>query len=297
MEKLKERENKIEKLNVKDNQTENNKKKQFTIFGFSIWKIVIYFIIYSMIGFVIETIFGLITKGVIESRKNFLYGPFCCIYGVGGLVAIIGLQKFKKNNYTIFLGGALIGSFVEYFISLIGEFIFHIKWWDYSNLPFNINGRICIAFSFLWGFLAIFFVRNLHPHVEKFVNKFSKKTIKIVAIVGIVFLCVNFVITSFALQVFFTRLVNDYNLELKDMNNYVVRIGEIYNNDTVKMISDRIFTNEKILKTFPNIKVTNKAGEVIYVREILKDIKPYYFKVFTPSLKVDEKGNLVRIEN
>ena len=244
----------------------------------------------------IETIFGLITKGVIESRKNFLYGPFCCIYGVGGLVAIVGLQKFKKNNYTIFAGGALIGSFVEYFISLIGEFVFHIKWWDYSNLPFNINGRICIAFSVLWGFLAIFFLRNLHPHVEKFVNKFSKKTIKIIAIFGTIFLFLNFIITSFALQVFFTRLVKDYNLELKDMDNYIVRIGEVYNNETVKKISDKIFTNEKMIKTFPNIKVTNKSGEVIYVREILKDIKPYYFKVFTPTLKVDENGNLVRME-
>ena len=207
MENLKEKENKIEKSNVKDNQTENNNKKQFTILGFSIWEIIIYFIIYSIIGFIIETTFGLITKGVIESRKNFLYGPFCCIYGVGGLVAIVGLQKFKKNNYTIFLGGAIIGSVVEYFISLIGEFIFHIKWWDYSNLPFNINGRICIAFSVLWGFLAIFFVRNLHPHVEKFVNKFSKKTIKIIAIFGIIFLSINLIITSLALEVFFARLV------------------------------------------------------------------------------------------
>ena len=297
MENLKEKENKIEKSNVKDNQTENNNKKQFTILGFSIWEIIIYFIIYSIIGFIIETTFGLITKGVIESRKNFLYGPFCCIYGVGGLVAIVGLQKFKKNNYTIFLGGAIIGSVVEYFISLIGEFIFHIKWWDYSNLPFNINGRICIAFSVLWGFLAIFFVRNLHPHVEKFVNKFSKKTIKIIAIFGIIFLSINLTITSLALEVFFARLVKDYDLELKDMDNYIVRIGDLYNNPKIKEISDKIFTNEKMLKTFPNIKVTNKDGEIIYVREILKDIKPYYFRVFTPRLKVDETGNLVRVEN
>lgn len=297
MENLKEKENKIEKSNVKDNQTENNIKKQFTILGFSIWEIIIYFIIYSIIGFIIETTFGLITKGVIESRKNFLYGPFCCIYGVGGLVAIVGLQKFKKNNYTIFLGGAIIGSVVEYFISLIGEFIFHIKWWDYSNLPFNINGRICIAFSVLWGFLAIFFVRNLHPHVEKFVNKFSKKTIKIIAIFGIIFLSINLIITSLALEVFFARLVKDYDLELKDMDNYIVRIGDLYNNPKIKEISDKIFTNEKMLKTFPNIKVTNKDGEIIYVREILKDIKPYYFRVFTPRLKVDETGNLVRVEN
>ena len=90
--------NKIEHNNVK----ENNKKKKFTIWGFTIWKIIIYFIIYSILGYVVETLFGLVTKGVLESRKNFLYGPFCCIYGVGALVVILGLQKFKKNNYTLF---------------------------------------------------------------------------------------------------------------------------------------------------------------------------------------------------
>lgn len=297
MEELKEKVLNEQVENIKFKQKDNINKKEKNIFGFSIWNIVVYFIIYSIIGYIIETIFGLITKGVIESRQNFLYGPFCCIYGVGGLVAVVCLKKFNKNNFTIFLGGVLIGTLVEYFISLIGEFIFHIKWWDYSNLPFNLNGRICIAFSILWGFLAIFFIRNIHPHVEKFVNKFSKKTIKIIAIIGITFLFLNMIITSLALEIFFTRLVNEYNLELKDMDHYIIRIGEIYNNKTVKEISDKIFTNEKMLKTFPNIKVTNKDGEIIYVREILKDIQPYYFKVFTPRLKVDENGNLVKVVN
>ena len=88
--------------NDKISGEENIKKKKITIMGFTIWRIIIYFMIYSILGFVAETLFGLITKGVLESRKNFLYGPFCCIYGVGALVVILGLQKFKKNNYTLF---------------------------------------------------------------------------------------------------------------------------------------------------------------------------------------------------
>ena len=301
METLKEKKLKEEVVELKENIGEKTnlggvlKKKEATIFGISIYRIVVYFIFYSFIGYIFETIFGLVTKGVIESRQNFLYGPFCCIYGVGGLVVLIGLQKFKRNNLVLFLGGALIGSCIEYLISLIGELIFHIKWWDYSNLPFNINGRICVAFSILWGFLGIFFIRNIHPHVEKIVSKFSKKTIKIIAIVGIIFFALNLIITSLALEVFYKRLVNEYNLELINMDNYIVRIDEIYNNQIIKEISDKVFTNEKMLKTFPNIKVTNKDGEIIFVKEILKDIQPYYFRVFTPRFKVDENGNLVKI--
>lgn len=286
MEELKEKNVQIkqeEKKNLKQ-KNEIKKKKQFTIFGFTIWKIVIYFIIYSILGYVIETIFGLITKGVLESRKNFLYGPFCCIYGLGALVVILGLQKFKKNNYTLFFGGILIGSIVEYFISLIGEFLFHIKWWDYSNMPFNINGRICLAFSSLWGVLAIYLMGHLHPKIDNIIDKLSEKMIKIIAIIGTIFMLVSFVITAFALQIFFARLVQDYNLELKDMDDYIIKATDIYNVPQIKQISDKYFSNEKMLKTFPNIKVTSKTGEIIHVRDILKDIQPYYVRFFTPKL-------------
>ena len=285
--------NKIEHNNVK----ENNKKKNFTIWGFTIWKIIIYFIIYSILGYVVETLFGLVTKGVLESRKNFLYGPFCCIYGVGALVVILGLQKFKKNNYTLFFGGILVGSIVEYFISLIGEFIFHIKWWDYSTMPFNINGRICLAFSFFWGILAIYLMSHLHPRINKLVDKLSEKTLKIIDVCGIIFMIVSFIITGFALQMFFARLVQDYNLELKDMDNYIIKSTDLYNNPTIKQISDKYFTNEKMLKTFPNIKVTGENGEIIYVSDILKDIQPYYIRVFTPKFGIDDDGNVIRVNN
>lgn len=90
----------------------------------------------------------------------------------------MGLQRFNKNNYTLFFGGFLIGSIVEYLISLIGELIFNIKWWDYSSMAFNINGRVCIAFSFFWGVLAIYLMSHLHPKIDKLLDKISPKVLK-----------------------------------------------------------------------------------------------------------------------
>ena len=112
---------------------ETKEKKKFTILGMTIWKLLAYFIIYSVLGYLIETLFGLVTKGVIESRKSFIYGPFCAIYGVGAVIMIGSLRHFKKNNFTLFFGGFLIGSIVEYFVSLFGEMMLHVKWWDYSG--------------------------------------------------------------------------------------------------------------------------------------------------------------------
>ena len=72
-----------------ENKNNINDKKKFTILGISIWRLLAYFILYSIAGYIIETIFGLLTKGVIESRKSFLYGPFCAIYGVGAVIMIV----------------------------------------------------------------------------------------------------------------------------------------------------------------------------------------------------------------
>jgi uncharacterized membrane protein len=181
----------------------------------------------------------------------------------------------------------LIGSLVEYLISLIGEFIFHIKWWDYSDMPFNINGRICIAFSFFWGILAIYLMSHFNPLVDRLINKMkekiSPKILKIGVILVIIFIFIDFLITSFALKMFFTRVVTEYNIELLEQNEYILECTELYKNEDIKNFTLKYFSDEKMLKTFPNIKVTGKDENVIWICDVLKDIQPYYVRVFTPK--------------
>lgn len=274
----------MEKMIETENEIVN--KKTFTIVGISIWRLLAYFIIYSVVGFMIETAFGLITKGVIESRRSFLYGPFCGIYGLGAVIMIPLLQRFKKNNYTLFFGGFVIGSIVEYGISLMGEIIFHIKWWDYSDMAFNIGGRVCIAFSFFWGILAIYLISHFHPIIDHLIDKIEQKvsikTLKIACVCTILFLIVDFLISSFALKMFFTRIVAGHNIELATYDEYIFECAELYKNEEIKNFTLKYFSDEKMLKTFPNIKLTGKDGNVIWVCDILKDIQPYYIRIFTP---------------
>ncbi len=273
---------KINNEEVKENVAKT--KKQFTIFGFTITKILAYFIIYSVVGYVIETIFGLLTKGVIESRKSFLYGPFCGIYGVGAVIMIIGLQKFNKNNYTLFAGGFIIGSLIEYVVSFIGEWFFHIKWWDYSSMPFNINGRICVWFSIFWGILAIYLMTHFHPKIDKFLNKMQPNMLKTFTIILTILIFIDFLVTGFALKMFYVRLVDKYDLDIQGVDEYLRDYEELYANPEVKKFVDTHFSDEKMLLTFPNIKVTKKDGNVIWICDILKHIQPYYIKVFTPKV-------------
>ena len=247
-------------------------------------RLLAYFVIYSFLGFVVETIFGMLTKGVIESRKSCFYGPFCCIYGLGAAIMIPGLKKFKRSNWTLFIAGAIEGSVIEYVVGWIGEVIFQIKWWDYSNMPFNIHGRICILFSVFWGLLALVLIRLINPYIEILIDKIPKKIFNVTTIILTIFLLFDLLFTSFGLKVFYTRFLQENNIEMKDQRDLTVS-EEILNNSVVKRLSETVFSDENVLKTFPNIKFEDKDGNIIWVKDVLTDIQPYYFKL-SPKYKL-----------
>jgi uncharacterized membrane protein len=272
----------IEKLDAKE-----DRRKGFKILGYSIWVILAYFVLYSILGFALETVYGLLTKGVIESRKSFLYGPFCGIYGLGAVIMILLLQYFKKNNYTLFFGGYVIGSIIEYFVSLFGELILHVKWWDYSAEPFNVNGRICLVYSFFWGFLAIYLIRRVNPRVDSIIEKIRSKLPKyllpVVFDISAILLVCDCIISAVAINVFYSRIVYTYNIDIPNASVYVKNYEKIMENESWYKFTEKYFSNEKMLKTYPNLKMEATDGSIIYMKDILSDIKPYYVKLFSPS--------------
>ena len=271
-----------------------NEKKKFTILGFSIWRIFAYFIIYSVLGYVIETIFGIITKGTWESRQSFLYGPFCGIYGLGAVIMIIFLQYFNKTNNSLFWGGFLIGSVTEYVISFLGEKIFNVIWWDYSNMPLNINGRVCVFFSLFWGFLAIYLMSYINPKIDKLIEWFKKKIsikkLKIITAVVTIFLFLDFILTGFALKMFYIRMIHNHDMQVENREKIEEIYENIYKNESLVNFVETFFSDKKMIRTFPNLKATDVNGNILYFDSFLPEIQPYYYK-FDKTLK----GELVSI--
>lgn len=283
-----------EEENVEINKTKKEPKKGATIFGFSIWRIFAYFIIYSVIGYIIETIFGMVTKGVWESRQGFLYGPFCGIYGLGAIVMIIALQYFNQNNHRLFVGGFIVGSIVEYIVSLYGDIFLNVKWWDYSNMPLNINGRICVFFSLFWGFLAIYLMTYVNPRIDKLINwiksKISIKKLKVITLIIILFLIVDCILTGFALKFFFIRKVHENNIQVENKEQIDIAYDKIYSNEALTNFINKFWGDEKMIKTFPNLKTQDVNGNIIYFDCYVGDIKPYYYK-FNSTWR----GDLIKI--
>ncbi len=266
---------KVEKKEVKN-------KKQLTINGITIYRILAYFAIYSVLGYILETIFAIVMYGEFESRQGFLYGPVCPIYGLGAVVMIVALQKFKKNGYSIFLGGIIVGSIVEYFISWFGEVFLNVRWWDYSGRFLNINGRICLLYSFYWGVIAIYLMKSLNPAIDKMLNflrqKINIKFSRILIISAIVFLFIDCLISAFAVQLFLARTVVEKDLPAQGKEGYIAIYNEYFEDKDKRELIDKIWSDKKIIRTYPNLKLTLENGEVINVSDQYPEIQPYYYK-------------------
>ena len=235
------------------------------------WKILIYFIIYSIIGFFMETTYAIFTKGLIESRKSFLYGPFCIVYGVAAIVLIFSLKKYRGKKFKLFAYGMIIGCTVEYITSYIGELICHIKWWDYSNAILNINGRTCLYYAVMWGLLSILLIEIVNPILDNFLNKVEKnvsiKMIKNITSVIICFMVIDAFISIYAIDNFLLRISKSYNININYIDENKVSNPKI----------EKIFSNDKMMMTYPNIIVVNKYGEKVYLESVLSDVKNYYY--------------------
>lgn len=236
-----------------------------------IWKILYYLIVYSFLGFIIETIYAIFTKGTLESRQSFLYGPFCVVYGIAAIVLIYSLKKYKHQNGKLFVFGMILGCAVEYFSSLIGEIFLHAIWWDYSNDFLNINGRTCLYYAVLWGVLSIALINWVNPKIDKIylflVKTVTKKKFQfVIGTVSILFF-IDSTITCFALENFLVNVSNEYNINIKGVENI----------EENEMLS-KIYSNEKMIMIYPNIIVVTENNDIVYLESILGDIQNYYYK-------------------
>ena len=126
------------------------------------YELVWIFIIYAFIGWCTEVSYAALDTGKFVNR-GFLNGPYCPIYGCGVVIVVAILTPLKENLLILFAGSFLLTSVLEYITGYILEKVFHNKWWDYSDKPFNIKGYVCLKFSIYWGLACTFIMDIIHP--------------------------------------------------------------------------------------------------------------------------------------
>jgi uncharacterized membrane protein len=148
---------------------------------------IIYFLIYSFLGAVGETIFRLLTEHQLYGIHGFLHLPIMPIYGIGAILVILLLGKRHRHPVWLFVVGTLLASLLEFIVHWLIEVTFNIRIWDYSHKPFNLDGRIALVNSLAFGVATVILVYLIHPFISSKVQKLKPRTIAIAAsIIGIV---------------------------------------------------------------------------------------------------------------
>ena len=150
--------------------------------------------IYSFLGWAMESAYVSINAKKWVNR-GFINGPFCPIYGTGALLILLALEPVSDSILLLFLGGFVIATVVEYLIGLILEKLFHATWWDYSQKPFNIKGRVCLERSVEWGVLTAFVMRVVQPVIADFVAAIPRAWGEFAATLLLAYLAVDTTIT------------------------------------------------------------------------------------------------------
>ena len=219
-------------------QIENEEKriKQFAQ-GLGFYMLFWVFFLGCFLGVIIETIWCFVTRGHYESRVGLIYGPFNLVYGFGALSLALGLYwlRGKRDSY-IMLGGIVLGSVVEYICSWVQERMFGTVSWDYSDLPFNLNGRINLLYSLFWGILAIVWVKDVYPRVAKFMLKIPNKIGKPLTWVLVVFMVFNTFMSTVA------------------VGRWASRLQEMPAQNRLEQYMDDHYPNERMQKIYANMK-------------------------------------------
>lgn len=133
-------------------------------------KLTLYFTIFSIVGYLWEILFCAICYKKFTGR-GFLFGPYCPVYGFGGLLIML-IGHFTRGNLALtFFSIVITCTLMEYLTSLVLEKAFHIKWWDYSDIEkLNLNGRIGLTSSLTFGVVGCLFVYQVEPTLADFIN-------------------------------------------------------------------------------------------------------------------------------
>ena len=190
----------------------------------------------SFAGVIIELLWCFINEGYFESRNGLIYGPLNPLYGAGAAALSVVLYKFRnRGSWLSMLGGMVVGSAVEYAFSWVQELLWGSRSWDYSHLLFNINGRICLLYSFFWGLLGIFWIKKLYPICSKWILKIPNRVGKILTWIILAFFILDTAITGFA------------------MIRWVERRKDIPAANAFDQFIDTHYSNERMERVFPNM--------------------------------------------
>lgn len=257
----------VKQINAKIEEIKQDNMKEYTqtfeskddkpfAYGFCFTKLFYLFVIGSFIGTILETIWAFCVDGHFEMRVGMVYGPFIPVYGGGACFLTAALYKlYKLNDTLVFVISAFVGAGFEYFCSWLQEQMFGTVSWDYSDTPFNLDGRTNLMYALIWGFLGLVWVRYLYPWTAMLIEKIPKRAGAIITTFLIVFMAFNGFMSVTATA------------------RWTQRTEGVPASNSFEEYLDEKFDNEKMEFLFPGMKKAAEAG--VTTEGIISNERPY----------------------
>ena len=262
------------------------------IYELPFWSAFLIFILFSFIGWISEVIYVGVTSAHKFVNRGFLHGPLCPVYGFGGVVILMLPPSLYATWIPLFFASMILCTIVEYFVSWLMEKLFHTRWWDYSHYKIQLNGRICLLNSILFGFLGVVVIHFVYPLMIDLLNSLGQKVINVSGVIILAVLSVDIFFTvrklvDFAnvmkkLKELGETLNSHYGQEewfkkgsFMDMINSVIERAdnrkEEFNQKILEKIDKvqnlRLPSVELFIKKFPSIKSTKYKDELNMIKE------------------------------
>ncbi|MBU3214850.1 putative ABC transporter permease [Clostridium estertheticum] len=243
-----------------------------TLLNFNVFALFCYFIVYSFMGWCLETVYTTIRKKEFVNR-GFLHGPFCPIYGFAILSIIVLLKPIENNYIFLLLGSIFLTSLIEYITGYILETTFDSTWWDYSDEPYNLHGRICLKFSIIWGFISILILKVIHPYIEYTVNLIPLNPGVFLFYITLVYFILDFIITIITiikLKSLLTQLITAYSELTDKFLDFKLNLGNTKSIPELRIKLDQLI----------DLAETKMSRKKSNIENIVKEVKIKYDSLF-----------------
>ena len=164
-----------------------------------LYKYIFLFFIYAFIGWIIEIILTIVMDHKLINR-GFLIGLYLPIYGFGCVFLVLVLDKLKDNLLLLFIVTFITCSLIEYITSYVLEKIFKLRWWDYKQYKFNLNGRICLETMLPFSIGGVLAIKYITPYLLKIVNKLPLKLVIVFELILVIILIIDFLISALLIK-------------------------------------------------------------------------------------------------
>lgn len=153
-----------------------------------------FFYTYCFLGWCFESAWVSFKSRKLVNR-GFMRGPFLPLYGSGAIMMLVVSMPFQDNVLLTYFAGVVGATVLEYVTGVTMEALFKVRYWDYSNQPFNFQGHICLTSSIAWGFLTILMTRVIHRPIEQFVLAIPGRAISYVTALLTIYIVIDFTLS------------------------------------------------------------------------------------------------------